>query len=89
MISIINIRIILIWVNNNGANRLKDLDVALRPGVLPGEQFLYFSWLSRVGDKNEDIQGPVGGPARTLTTNLCGQDVEVDSRLDVYCLRFF
>lgn len=70
----------------DGINRLKSLDVVLTNGVSAGENFLYFSWISQSSDSNEAIQG---AGVENLTTDLCGQERTVDSRLDTYCLRFF
>lgn len=71
---------------SGGINRLKGLDVALTQGTVVGENFLYFSWLSQSAFNNEDIQAAT---PQTVTTELCGQERSVDSRLDTYCLRFF
>lgn len=47
---------------------------------------LYMEWLSREADATENITGNV---ARNVSTDLCGRfDVAIDSKLDVYCLRF-
>lgn len=74
----------------DGANKLKNLDVALvvddngTPLDVTDDEFrLYLEWLSRSTDQEDDFQGGVD-----VTTNLCGDDVDVDSRLGVYCLRF-
>ena len=67
---------------NDGENKLKNLDVALTQDA-NGEFLLFFEWLSRSADQNEDFQAGV-----TVTTDLCGTDRDVDSRLGVYCLRF-
>lgn len=66
----------------DGENKLKNLDVAL---IQVGDEYrLYIEWLSRSTDQDEDLQAtPVN-----VTTNLCGEDIDVDSRLGVYCLRF-
>jgi len=71
---------------NDGENKLKNLDVALfeGAGANAGEYFLYFEWLSRSAEQDEDLQAA----AATVTSNLCGTDLDVDSRLSVYCLRF-
>ena len=66
----------------DGENKLKNLDVAL---IQVGDEYrLYIEWLSRSTDQDQDLQAtPVN-----VTTNLCGEDIDVDSRLGVYCLRF-
>ena len=71
---------------NDGENKLKNLDVALFEGAdaNEGEYFLYFEWLSRSAEQDQDLQAA----AATVTSNLCGTDLDVDSRLSVYCLRF-
>lgn len=47
---------------------------------------IYFEWLSRESDANEGI---TGAAVKNVSTDLCGRtNVNVDSRLDVYCLRF-
>lgn len=69
----------------DGINKLKDLDVALVRGGAAGENFLYFSWLSRNAERNTAFQGG----ANTVETLLCGETRDVDSRLDAYCLRLF
>ena len=51
------------------------------------EYFIYIEWVARSADTNEDITDDAA--AVNIQTDLCGrQNVNVDSRLDVYCLRF-
>lgn len=69
---------------SEGLNKLKDLDVAL---VQDGTEYLlYFEWASQSGERNEDVQA---SGTTTIETDLCDEaDVDVDSRLNAYCLRF-
>ena len=69
----------------DGENKAKNLDVFLARGsdAAANEYFLYLSWLSRSGDQNSNFQN-----GATVQTNLCGNQVALDSRLDAYCLRF-
>ncbi len=71
--------------DNDGVNKLKNLDVALLQTA--GELRLYFEWQARAADQNENLKDATGA-AISLPTDLCGQQVNVDSRLSVYCLRF-
>lgn len=68
-----------------GSVGLRNLEVSLET---TGSHFrLYFEWLSRSANNDLDLQNS-DGSARTITTNLCGDNENVDSRLDVYCVRF-
>lgn len=73
-------------VNLDGANKLKNFDFAMTQAA-SGEVFLYFEWLARANAENREA-GANAAPV-TLTTDLCGTDVDVDERLEAYCLRFF
>ena len=87
-------------LNIDGYAGVQDLEVALTQQVFGGgtEYFLYFEWLARSADKNIDTDGDAvdtgiqaaagAGAIRTATTNLCGQDEDIDTRLDTYCVRF-
>ncbi len=73
----------------DGENKLKNFDVALFERDVDaqdniGEYFLYFEWLSRSAEQDQGLQDG----ATTVATDLCGETIEVDSRLSVYCLRF-
>ncbi len=75
-----------------GSVGLRNLEVALEE---TGTEYrLYFEWLSRTSNNSLDTDGVDSGQqnsdgsARNITTNLCGDDESVDSRLEVYCLRF-
>jgi len=48
-----------------------------------GDSVIYMEWLSREGEntKGEDA-------VKNISTELCGSTKNIDSRLDVYCLRF-
>ena len=70
---------------------LRNLEVALIQRG--GEYRLYFEWLSRTANNSLDTDGvntslQVAGGIRNVTSNLCGEDVDVDTRLEVYCVRF-
>ncbi|MFT5571901.1 MAG: type IV pilus assembly protein PilV [Cryomorphaceae bacterium] len=74
----------------DGSIGLTDLEVVLRQNDLLADGNddveLYLEWLSRDADANENITGT---GVRNIKTDLCGRtDVDIDSRLDVYCLRF-
>ncbi len=86
---------------NDGSVGLRQLEVALEEVALAGtdtEYRLYFEWLSRSANNNLDDNSDgnntdtgllnTDGSARLVTTNLCGDDEMVDSRLDTYCVRF-
>jgi len=76
----------------DGSVGLRNLEVALESdgtGIR-----LYFEWLSRSANNNLDTDGGVDtglqsstSTARTVVTNLCGVDENIDTRLDAYCLR--
>jgi len=69
----------------DGAVGLRSLEVSLEE---TGDHYrLYFEWLSRSANNDLDLQND-DGSARTIVTNLCGDNENVDSRLDVYCVRF-
>lgn len=69
-----------------GLNKLKDLDVALlRDGS--GQMRLYLEWQNRSAEQNEALKDGSGTPKK-LKTDLCGDEVEVDANVSVYCLRF-
>lgn len=75
-----------------GSVGLRNLEVALED---TGTEYrLYFEWLNRTTNNNLDAEGTDSGQqnsdgsARNVTTNLCGDDENIDSRLDAYCLRF-
>ncbi len=70
----------------DGINRLKSVEMFLTPGDDANENFLYVSWLSRASDQNEDIQAAA---PNTVDISLCDTDVQIDNRIDAYCLRFF
>lgn len=76
----------------DGSVGLRNLEVALEQNG--GEYRLYFEWLNRTSNNNLDSEGADSGQqnrdgsARTVVTNLCGDDENIDSRLDAYCLRF-
>ncbi|GHA07242.1 hypothetical protein GCM10008090_16320 [Arenicella chitinivorans] len=75
-----------------GSVGLRNLEVALEQNG--SEYRLYFEWLNRTSNNSVDSattasgQQNSDGTARTVVTNLCGQDENVDTRLDAYCLRF-
>ncbi|MFT6099071.1 MAG: Tfp pilus assembly protein PilV [Arenicella sp.] len=75
-----------------GSVGLRSLEVALED---TGTEYrLYFEWLNRTTNNNLDADGADSGQqnsdgsARNITTSLCGDDENIDSRLDAYCLRF-
>lgn len=77
---------------NQGSVGLTNLEVVLREPVLGGDLELYFEWLSREGEATAAELGTAN-----IGAELCGLDangdgnvdvVNVDPRLDVYCLRF-
>lgn len=69
--------------NQNGSVGLRDVEVALEQD---GSEFrLYLEWQSRSANNNANIQDDAD-PV-TITTNLCGDDEDIDSRLDAYCLK--
>lgn len=72
---------------NDGAIGLRDVELAM---VQNGTEFrLYIEWLSRSANSDQSIQETdTTLAARTVSTNLCGDAEDVDSRLDVYCLKF-
>lgn len=72
--------------NINGNNKLKNLDVALTRAAT-GEMRLYFEWLSSSADQNAELF--TGGTVETIGTELCGDIIQIDARLETYCLRFF
>lgn len=83
-------------VADDSSFKLKNLDIALVANdvdfdsngtVDSQEYFLYFEWLARSAEQNSNIQAS-SGAAKTIVTELCGTDVNVDTRLDAYCLRF-
>ena len=75
-----------------GSVGLRNLEVALEANG--GEFRLYMEWLNRTSNNNRDVDGVDSGlqnsdgTARNVVTNLCGEDENIDSRLDAYCLRF-
>ena len=77
----------------DGSAGITDLEVFLRQNTIAADgnddMALYFEWVSRAGDSNENITNS-NGTAVNIATNLCGAAtaVQVNSRLDVYCLRF-
>ena len=74
----------------DGSSAVRNLEVALVQNA--NEYQLYFEWLNRSASNNVDEDGGpdtgLGGGARTVQTNLCGNVVQVDARLDTYCVRF-
>lgn len=79
-----------VGVVQDGSSAVRNLEVAL---VQNGNEYqLYFEWLNRAASNNVDEDGGadtgLGGGARTVQTNLCGNVVAVDARLDTYCVRF-
>ena len=77
----------------DGSIGLRNLEVALESDA--NGIRLYLEWLSRSANNNLDTDGgadtglqSTSGSARTVVTNLCGVDENIDSRLDAYCLRF-
>lgn len=75
-----------------GSVGLRNLEVALEQNG--SEYRLYFEWLNRTSNNSVDSelaasgQQNSDGSARNVVTNLCGEDENVDTRLDAYCLRF-
>lgn len=74
----------------DGLSAVRNLEVAL---VQNGNEYqLYFEWLNRAATNNVDEDGGfdtgLGGGTRTVQTNLCGNIIAVDTRLDAYCVRF-
>ena len=73
----------------DGLSAVRNLEVAL---VQNGNEYqLYFEWLNRAASNNIDEDGGPDtglGGGRTVQTNLCGNIVAVDARLDAYCVRF-
>ncbi len=75
-----------------GSVGLRNLEVALEQNG--SEYRLYFEWLNRTSNNSVDSelaasgQQNTDGSARNVVTNLCGEDENVDTRLDAYCLRF-
>jgi type IV pilus assembly protein PilV len=64
---------------------LRDLEIAMEAD---GTGYrLYFEWQNRSANNDTDLQSDTT-TARTVVTNLCGENENIDSRLDVYCLRF-
>lgn len=75
-----------------GSVGLRNLEVALED---TGTEYrLYFEWLNRTTNNNLDVDGADSGQqnsdgtARNIATSLCGDNENIDSRLDAYCLRF-
>lgn len=75
----------------DGSAALTNLDIVLRQNdlVVDGNDDieLYLEWFSRESDSDERIANT--GSVTNIQTDLCGRaNINVDSRLDVYCLRF-
>jgi len=73
-----------------GSSAIRNLEVAL---VQNGAEYqLYFEWLNRSASNSVDEDGgadtELGDGTRSVLTNLCGNVVPVDTRLDAYCVRF-
>ena len=75
-----------------GSVGLRNLEVALEQNG--GEYRLYFEWLNRTSSNSVDSDDAASGQqnsdgsARNVVTSLCGENENIDSRLDAYCLRF-
>ena len=64
-----------------GSTGIQQMEVVLRT---VGDDFeLYIEWVARTVDNDENLNSD-----RTVTTSLCGNDFEIQSTLDAYCLRF-
>jgi len=48
-----------------------------------GDFVVYMEWLSREGENTKGADA-----VKNISTQLCGSTENIDSRLDVYCLRF-
>lgn len=72
-----------------GSSAIRSLEVAL---IQNGAEFqLYFEWLNRSAANSVDEDGvdtELGNGTRSVLTNLCGNVIPVDARLDAYCVRF-
>lgn len=65
-----------------GAPSLDEVDIALRNNS--GEKELYIEWLAHSANSNRD-----GYAADvTIPTQLCGNNIEMNPRLDAICIRF-
>lgn len=74
-------------VDNPGVGSVGLRNVELSISDEGGYYNLYFEWLSRSANNDTDLQAD-DGSVRTVSTNLCGDDFDVDTRLDAYCVRF-
>ena len=80
-----------------GSAGISGLEVALRANRA-NEYQLSFEWINRSSANSVDEDGigsdsglvntDSAGSVRTVPTNLCGTIVNVDTRLDTYCVRF-
>lgn len=72
--------------SDSGVTGVSNLDVVMTQDG--SDYLLYFQWLSRASDANLTLQKEgLETDERTATTNLCGDDVDLDTRLDAYCIR--
>jgi len=70
----------------NGSIGLTNLEVALFQSTVAGDDdmILALEWVSREADSNIDIANN-----QTIATDLCGiENININAKLDVYCLRF-
>lgn len=81
-----NSGIALTGAGNDGSVGLRNVEVAMER---TGTEFrLYIEWLNRSATSNVELGVDAEDVVRTVTTNLCGDDKQIDARLDAYCLRF-
>lgn len=72
-----------------GSTGLLDVEIDLARNVNGAgvvEFTLFLEWVARASDTKREADVNLDG--NTITTNLCGAPFDVDSNLDVYCLRF-
>jgi len=68
----------------DGSAAITRLELALMPhSDGSGDSVIYMEWLSREGENTKGTDA-----INNIPTQLCGSTEDIDSRLDVYCLRF-
>ncbi len=73
----------------SGAFGLSDMDIAMRAS---GNYYeLYIAWQSRTANRDysgDDDGADLNGLDGTIATNLCGNSIDLDVRVDAICIRF-